>query len=323
MQELRKDRMLLKGAIDIHVHIDPDLRAPFRAQNALECAKMMKEAGMRAVIYKPLGLPTTAMAYMVNLLVDDFLAYGSIVLNRCVGGLNPVAVRHALIQGQGAKAVWFPTADSVLHTKFFDTGTYPFAPNYSKGLKKERSERFEAIYALIRTKPEDAVKVIENGKLIDAAKEIMDVVAEYDVMLGTGHMSNKDAFVFVEEAKAAGVKKIVITHPAWEIMKFSFQDMQELASMGVYIEHCASVFQPQEYVSHGFTPIDPNDYAQWIRAIGAEHTIMSTDCGMFSTPVPVEAMRTFIALMLDAGITEKEVDIMVRKNPAKLLDLPE
>jgi predicted metal-dependent phosphotriesterase family hydrolase len=34
-------------------------------------------------------------------------------------------------------------------------------------------------------------------------------------------------------------------------------------------------------------------------------------------------MRVFIALLLDAGITEQEIDTMLRRNPAKLLGLPE
>lgn len=321
-KEPRKDRKLLNGAIDLHVHIDPDIRTPHRSQNGFECAFTMKEAGMRATIFKPLGLPSTAMAYMVNLVVEDFLVFGAITLNRCVGGLNPHAVKHALVQGDGAKAIWFPTADSTHHANFFSKGNYPFVSGYTKGLKEERTKQFEGAYSIIRTPPGDAVRVFENGKLVDAAKEIMDLVAKYDVILGAGHMNPEEACIFVESAKAAGVNKVVIPHPTWKVMDYKMEDMKRLAEMGAYLEHCASACEPQQYVSHGLTPADPNDYAVYIREIGARHSIMSTDSGMFSTPVPVECMRTFIALLLDAGITEEEIDIMVRKNPAKLLNLP-
>ncbi len=320
---IRKDRELLKGAIDLHVHIDPDIKTPHRAQNGLECAFSMKEAGMRAVIFKPLGLPTAGMAYMVNLLIEDFLAFGAITLNRCVGGLNPVAVKHALARGDGAKAIWFPTADALNHAKFFQGGSYPFVHGYTKGLQEERTKKFDKAYDIIKIKPEQAVEVIRQGQLVDAGKEILDIVAEANVILGTGHMSAEEAFIFVEAAKSAGVKKIVIPHPTWKVLDFKLEEMIQLASMGAYLEQCISACDPQQYVSHGLTPLDPNDLAVYIRKIGPKQTLMSTDSGMFSVPIPAESMRLYIALLLDAGITEEEIDVMVRKNPAKLLDLPE
>ena len=322
-KERRRDRNLLAGAIDLHVHIDPDIRTPHRSQNGFECALSMREAGMRAVIFKPLGLPSTGMAYMVNLAVDNFLAYGAITLNRCVGGLNPQAVRHALVQGDGARAVWFPTADSRQHAEFFSRGTYPFVEGYTKGLAEERAKRFSGAYSIIRTRPDQAVAVFRDGRLVDEAKEILELVAEANVILGTGHMSGDEACRFVEAARAAGVQKIVVPHPTWKVMDLQLSDMKELARLGAYLEHCGSSCEPQQYVSHGLTPIDPNDYAGFIRELGAEHCLMSTDSGMFSVPIPAESMRVFIALLLDAGITEQEIDIMVRKNPAKLLGLPE
>jgi uncharacterized protein DUF6282 len=321
-QEPRRDRALLKGAIDLHIHIDPDIRTPHRSQNGFECAYSMKAAGMRAAIFKPLGLPSTGMAYMVNLAIEDFLVYGAITLNRCVGGLNPHAVKHALVQGNGAKAVWLPTADSTHHAEFFTKGTYPFVEGYTKGLKEERARRFAGAYSLIRTAPEDAVGVVRDGKLVDAAKEIIDLVAEADVILGTGHLRADEACVLVEAAIAAGAKKVVVPHPTWKVLDYTLDEMKELARLGAYLEHCGSSCEPQQYVSHGLIPADPNDYAVFVRALGAEHCLMSTDSGMFSVPVPAESMRVFIALMLDAGISEQEIDNMVRKNPAKLLNLP-
>jgi len=320
-KEHRADRELLKGAIDLHIHIDPDIRTPHRSQNGLECAYSMKESGMRAAIFKPLGLPSSGMAYMVNLLIDDFLAFGAITLNRCVGGLNPMAVKHALVQGNGAKAVWFPTADAVNHVKFFNKGSYPFVEGYSKGLVNAREEVFKKAYNLIRTKPEEAVQVFKNGKIVDEAKEIIDMVVKEDVILGIGHMSSDEAYQFSNIAKSRGAKKIVIPHPNWKVMDYKLEEMKNLAKLGVYLEFCESACEPQQYVSHGLTPADPNDMAVFIREIGVEHCIMSTDSGMFSVPIPSESMRIFIALMLDAGITEEEIDIMCRKNPAKLLNL--
>jgi predicted metal-dependent phosphotriesterase family hydrolase len=38
-------------------------------------------------------------------------------------------------------------------------------------------------------------------------------------------------------------------------------------------------------------------------------------------PSPAEGLRMFILSLMNQGITREEIDIMVRKNPAKLLGL--
>ena len=58
-----------------------------------------------------------------------------------------------------------------------------------------------------------------------------------------------------------------------------------------------------------------------IRYIGAEHCIMGTDLGQYYNPPPAEGMRMFIALLLKNGITENEIELMAKMNPAKLLGL--
>ena len=49
---------------------------------------------------------------------------------------------------------------------------------------------------------------------------------------------------------------------------------------------------------------------------------MSTDLGQAHNPAPAEGMRMMIATMLKCGITEKEIELMVKVNPARLLGLP-
>jgi hypothetical protein len=59
-----------------------------------------------------------------------------------------------------------------------------------------------------------------------------------------------------------------------------------------------------------------------VRAVGPEHTILSTDLGQLHNAAPWEGMRVFIQLMLDHGITADEIGIMVKRNPAFALGLP-
>ena len=54
----------LQGIVDIHVHTDPD-SVP-RSIDALDLAKLTKDAGMRALVLKNHWAPTLQRAYTVN-----------------------------------------------------------------------------------------------------------------------------------------------------------------------------------------------------------------------------------------------------------------
>jgi len=61
--------------------------------------------------------------------------------------------------------------------------------------------------------------------------------------------------------------------------------------------------------------------AKSIKRVGAERCVMATDLGQFSSPNPIEGLRQFIEIMILCGISEKEIEIMTKKNPARLLGL--
>jgi predicted metal-dependent phosphotriesterase family hydrolase len=48
---------------------------------------------------------------------------------------------------------------------------------------------------------------------------------------------------------------------------------------------------------------------------------MSTDFGQDRSPHPAVGMRLFIDDMLRAGLTAAQIDLMARRNPARLLGL--
>src|SRR5580704_15591467 len=101
----------LQGIIDDHAHSDPDNQP--RRLDGLELAQEAKAEGMRGAVLKNHQMPTTQLAYMVNQLVPGFAAWGSIVLNRSVGGINPQAVeQQATVKGKFFKVVFMPTVDA-------------------------------------------------------------------------------------------------------------------------------------------------------------------------------------------------------------------
>ena len=107
----QNDTISLKGAIDIHVHQDPD-SAP-RAIDADDVARQAKAAGMRAVVLKNHWEDTASLAYMVRKIVPGIEVFGGITQDMAVGGINIEAVKHmADMKGGYGRIVWLPTFDA-------------------------------------------------------------------------------------------------------------------------------------------------------------------------------------------------------------------
>ena len=92
---------LMKGVIDMHVHTNPDLR--LRAYDDFELMEAAIRVGARAIVIKTHQGTTMDRAYLCNRhneivhgKTNNFTMFGSITLNKVVGGINPKAVDVAL-----------------------------------------------------------------------------------------------------------------------------------------------------------------------------------------------------------------------------------
>jgi microsomal dipeptidase-like Zn-dependent dipeptidase len=56
-----------------------------------------------------------------------------------------------------------------------------------------------------------------------------------------------------------------------------------------------------------------------IRVVGPEHIVIASDCGHFQMPPPVQSLRLMITELLLHGIPDKDVEKMVKTNPATLV----
>ena len=277
-------RELMKGAIDIHVHIPPD--SNFRRRlNAYEVVTQAKEAGMRGVVIKSHDYITTPLSYTLQILIGGIEIYGSLALNYELGGLNPAAVTAA--GKMGTKVVWMPTFSSKNDMQ-------------KKGLENRGITILD-----------------ETGEILPVVTEILQIIKHYDMTLATGHLSTRETFKLIEEAKRVGIRRTIASHPMSRSLgaDASLEDQKKMIREGVFIEHCFIVTMPTS------DRLDPKKMGEAIRAVGPEHCIMSTDFGQIFNPPPVEGMRMFIETMLNCGITEDEIILMVRVNPAKALGL--
>jgi hypothetical protein len=206
-------------------------------------------------------------------------------MDRSIGGLNPYALEAAA--QMGAKVVWMPTS------------TYANA----NGIMKNPDV----------SGPGVAVSD-DKGKLLPAVSDLLDIIKKFQMVLATGHISVSDTLTLVDEARKKGITKIVATHPTFA---HSLEELQSLAKKGVYIEYLAVTLMDIDRLRK----VEPREMIESIKAVGVEHSIFCTDLGMAFNAVPVEGMRVGICTMLRYGLTEKEIELMIKVNPAGLLDL--
>jgi hypothetical protein len=281
---------LIQGAIDMHIHPAPDTM-PMRV-DALEAARQAKNAGMRAIVLKSHYYCTAPLATLVSQLVPDIGVIGSVCLDYEIGGLN----FHALeISAKlGAKVVWMPTLSSA---------------NSRARMKKSLGLALEGEGYSILDK---------NGKLVPEIPRILSIIKEYNMVLASGHITPKETFALFDEAKKAGIQKLVVTHASnAEVVDeaLSLDDQKQLAKMGAIIEHTAVDIMPCDFGKN------PAELAEIIKATGAQHCILSSDMGMASTLLPTEGMRVFASTLLRHSITSEEIELMIKVNPTRLLSL--
>jgi hypothetical protein len=281
----------MNGAIDIHVHHGPE-SVQERRQSALETACSARDLGMRAIVLKNHEYNSVPLAKLVSELVPEVQTFGGLTLDNDTGGLNPAA---ALVAARmGAKIIWMPTLTSANTKEVFEGLT---------GLELHGEE----------------IDILDaNGKLKAEVKEILQILKEYDVALASGHVTPKETFTLVEEAQRIGLTRIVVTHPLQQPLfatLFTMDELKQLAKSGVYIEHCFWGCMPPIGTTIPKTLVDATN------ELGAENCIMSTDFGMEYYPSAPEGLRLFVATMLKKGLTEQQVELMVKTNPARLLGL--
>jgi Family of unknown function (DUF6282) len=273
----------LKGAIDFHAHTGPDSMP--RAVDSIELARLAKAEGMRAIVIKNHFVPTASDAYLVRKVVPGIEVFGGIDLNLTVGGMNPAAVENmAKITGHYGRVVWMTSFDSCAQVR---------------AAKENRP----------------CAAASRDGKLLPETMRVIDVIAKYNLVMETGHNTPEECLMMIRYAKQVGVKHIVVTHAMMAPIHMSIPQMQEAASMGAYIEFVYNG------LIGGYKEFEFADYAHAMKAVGAEHCILGSDMGQVTNPVHTEGLKLFYAGLLNAGITHNELDLMSRRNPAKLLEL--
>jgi hypothetical protein len=289
----------LDGTIDLHLHSGPSLAS--RPLDDIETAQASAAAGMRAILLKDHFECTSSRAYYAGKAAPEVQVFGGVVLNTHVGGINPAAAEASL--ARGGKQVWMPTVDSQFHADIFGTtGTYKNAGPGIGGSDRLRHKT--------------GITIAEKGDLKPETKDVVAVVKDYDGILGVSHIYNEEVMLLGAYAAEHGLKKLLITHADWSVLRtLTLEQLKDLANMGAYIEFCATCNFPPTYC---FTP---EKAAAWMRELGPERCVISSDGGAPIFPGHVESLRSYGEMLLGLGVTREELRVMMIDNPAMLLGI--
>ncbi|MGB9830495.1 MAG: DUF6282 family protein [Fervidicoccus fontis] len=288
---------LLQGAYDLHVHSAPDIMP--RKMDDLDMAQRIRNSGMKGYAIKSHYFCTGERAALIRRQFPDVQAIGAICLNNSVGGLNPLAVEVAA--RAGAKIVWMPTVDAANEQNRLKSTAQDKLPYWAR-MQKEMSSQGLA------TLP---ISITENGELKQSVYEVLKIIAKYNLVLATGHVSWEEARTLVKAAAEMNVKKIIVTHADFPSTFLTNEQQREMLDYGAFIEHC-------------FTTPNTNKVA-WsvvfdqIKFAGPAHCILSTDLGQPQALYPDEGLEKFASTLMANGFAEKDIEYMIKINPAVLV----
>ncbi len=319
---------LLKGAIDIHVHAGPHLISSPRRVDPFQAAEMARDAGLRAIVLMDVIDSSTGTAWMVSRKVSGIAVFGGFILSSNYGGLNPRAVKTAMYYGAGAKFVSFG-AHSTRHIAGSEGKWVEGNPVLFKDIDPEFMEEEYS----------RAVSIPLEGAPSSALDRILKIIAENNhVYLNTGHLSGPEGLRLVEMARDYGIKNILVAHVSRNNM--TMEERKKAAKLGAFLEATYADFvypggipRSHYYVEKhllnslpGIPHKIPGGFASFrdeIREVGPEHYILSSDYGIRAACPPVEALRGFVASLLDLDVENDTITRMISVNPAKLLGMPD
>lgn len=283
--------VLLKGVSDLHIHAMPDTGQ--RSVNELELARVAQQAGYRSVMFKANYFSCHDRAYLIREALPGFECFGSLCMNRDHGDkVNVFAVEQALkTTGNYCRCIWMPTLDA----------SYQLATD---------------------KRPGKGIPVLgDTGEVLPEVVRVMELCAEANIIFATGHAGPEESIILAKKAKDVGVGKFVVTHANSRIWKMTHEQINRCLEQHAFIEYSyLPVLWGPGSGMPSFPRLSKDEFIGYAR-IMPERCFITTDMGQATMPNPLEGMRLCITDLLNAGVPQKDVNLMVRSNPAMLMGL--
>ena len=287
----------MEGACDLHIHTSPDIFE--RIADDVETARVCRDAGMKAIVFKCHADTTMTRAWHTARQVPGIKVFGGITLNLNVGGINPAAVDVAL--KLGAVEVWMPSYHSLAHYK---------ATGKMGGYGHQGAD-------VTTNYPVSPITILDDkGELIPEIWPILELIKKYDAILGTSHLGAEEGLKLIRAAREVGVKKVVLTHPFFAPPSCTIAQIKEAVELGAFCEFCSG-----NALSPIPAPIPLELYKEAVDACGSSNFIISSDTGHPRKTMAPETSRMFAQSLLYKGVKQADVERMLKGNYHKLLKL--
>jgi hypothetical protein len=273
---------------DVHVHAAPDVLERIGYDD--EVAADYAAAGYQGFVLKAHHESTVGRASAARR-SSGLEVVGGVVLNRAVGGINPAAVLAAM--ASGGRVVWFPTADA--HTQ--ESAHLPRLDDLDRRLNR-------SVLCVPPVLP-------EHDEAADDISLVLDLIAEHDAVLCTGHVSGPECRWLFDQARRRGISRFLLTHPSYTVPAMTVPEIEGLAAAGAYVEITAYQLLHQP----GMTPAR---LAAVARAAGPG-LVLASDAGQPDSPTPPEALERLMAALVEAGLDPGWVRDAASEVPASLV----
>src|SRR5258708_4463951 len=266
----------LIGAIDIHVHVDPDgpgAGGVIRAIDVVDAVAIAKARGMRGFVFKThQDAGSAGAAYLLRKHYAPTLEiFGRMASNYATRGINGAALGHyTQNKGGGGRIFAMPTPAPITAT------TRPGSMEPAN-LAKARPWML-----MMPEGTPSYIAVSKNGELLPEVKHLIAVLAKIRtvdsngrMVLATGHATPEEHLLLAREGRRQGLQ-VLLTHPG------DIPQLPEAAKLGAFIEVTASNIYKNEAGRTASTSL--------IRKIGAQSIIISTDCGQTGNVYPTDRL---------------------------------
>jgi len=274
---------LLKGAVDLHFHMDPWIPGAVNGQAGIAEVRVARSRGLRGLVIKDHNEPTAPLAYHLRQDIPGLELYGGFVMNLPNGGINPAGVEFMAtrIKGEPGRIVWMPAGDTAKEVRASKNPNGPY------------------------------VAVSRDGDLLPEVKEVISIVAKHGLVIASGHIVPEEALMVFREAKRQGVQHMIATHAFDLAGKMTIEQMQEAAKLGAFIE-----FDFRNTLEGGRM-----DAIRKVGPQFCFLSEFWTKAGPPREYAGLDGVGAFADAMRAHGFTDRELDLLFKENPAKALGL--
>ena len=190
----------------------------------------------------------------------------------------------------------------------------------------------DAVYQNIRYhgKKEGVPVVDDNGRVLSEVVRVMEICAEANIIFVSSFQTLTDIFdgITPDPLFAISIRfffpdliNLRLAHANSGIWKMTHDQIKRCIDLGAWMEYSyiTNLWGPGTGLPD-FERMSDKEFADFAR-IAPQRSIITTDLGQVGMPHPVDGMRRCILALLENGLAQKQVDFMVRSNPAQLVGL--